>query len=115
MASQIREPLSKIYKNIDIPPKSPFEKGGLGRKFHLLRGARINLGSLLTQYKLTQNNLRTADAEQNEQPNNRTGAFGMFGSFACVRFFSVRLLEIHQIRYALLRAEDSVAGVAEAW
>ena len=34
----------KLYKNIDIPPKSPFDKGGLGR---FAPGAKIKRVSWL--------------------------------------------------------------------
>ena len=40
----------KLYKNIYIPPKSPFDKGGLGR---FAPGAKIKRVSWLTQYKIT--------------------------------------------------------------
>ena len=40
----------KLYKNIDIPPKSPFGKGGLSR---FAPGATIKRVSWLTQYKIT--------------------------------------------------------------
>ena len=61
MVSQIREPLTKIYKNIYIPPKSPFGKGGLGRKVPLLRQHQIDA---------VQANAVQANAEQLTQNSN---------------------------------------------
>ena len=50
----------KLYKNIDIPPKSPFGKGGLGR---FAPGAKIKRVSLL---RSTANAVKIAKLKANK-------------------------------------------------